>query len=75
MIDDDPSHLKLAHLVLRAAGHRVSNAEAAENALNSIKLAKPELILLDLALPGMDGLRLVRELKANPGTPISPSSP
>ena len=68
VIEDNPSHLKLAHLVLSAAGHKVSDAEAAEQAFASIKQEKPQVILLDLELPGMDGLTLVRKLKADPET-------
>jgi CheY-like chemotaxis protein len=68
VIEDNPSHLKLAHLVLSAAGHKVSGIEAAEEAFNSIRQEKPQVILLDLELPGMDGLTLVRKLKADPET-------
>jgi CheY-like chemotaxis protein len=68
VIEDNPMHMKLASLVLTAAGHKVSDAEAADQAFRSIRLQKPELILLDLALPGMDGLALLRKLKANPET-------
>jgi two-component system cell cycle response regulator len=66
--EDNPSHLKLAHLVLSAAGHKVSNAEAAEQVLEAINQDKPHVILLDLNLPDMDGLTLVRTLKADPRT-------
>jgi CheY-like chemotaxis protein len=66
IIEDNPSHLKLAHLVLSAAGYHVNGAPAAEHAVAAIKSEKPELILLDLELPGMDGLALVRKLKADP---------
>lgn len=72
MIEDDPTHLKLAILVLSAAGHKVSDADAAEQALDAIKQDKPEIILLDLALPGMDGLTLLRKLKADPETRAIP---
>ena len=68
VIEDNPSHLKLAHHVLSAAGYNVSDAEAAEQAFAAIKTDKPELILLDLELPDMDGLALVRKLKADPET-------
>ena len=68
VIEDNPSHLKLAHLVLGAAGHTVNDAEAAEQALAMIMLDKPHVILLDLELPGMGGLTLVRMLKADPAT-------
>ena len=68
VIEDNPSHLKLAHLVLGAAGHTVNDAQAAEQALAMIMLNKPRVILLDLELPGMGGLTLVRKLKADPTT-------
>jgi two-component system cell cycle response regulator len=68
VIEDDPSHLKLAHHVLDAAGYNVYGAEAAENAIALIKADKPQLILVDLELPGMDGLALVRKLKTDPET-------
>ena len=68
VVEDNPSHLKLARLVLSTAGHSVSDAEAAEQAFVSIKQEKPQVILLDLMLPGMDGLSLVRKLKADPET-------
>lgn len=64
VIEDQPAQLKLAHLVLSAAGHDVSDAEVAEQAFAAIKADRPQLILLDLGLPDMDGLTLVRKLKA-----------
>jgi len=72
VIEDDPTHLKLAKLVLSAAGHNVSDAEAAKQALDMIKQEKPDVILLDLALPDIDGLTLVRKLKADPETRAIP---
>jgi CheY-like chemotaxis protein len=68
IIEDNASHLKLAHLVLSSAGHSVSKAEAAEQAFSSITQDRPQVILLDLNLPSMDGLTFVRKLKADPGT-------
>lgn len=68
VIEDNPSHLKLAHHVLSAAGYAVSGAEAADEAFAAIRSQKPQVILLDLQLPGTDGLALVRKLKADPET-------
>jgi CheY-like chemotaxis protein len=68
VIEDHPSELKLAHHVLSAAGHDVSDAEAAQGALAAIKRERPQLILLDMSLPDMDGLTLARNLKADPET-------
>jgi CheY-like chemotaxis protein len=68
IIEDNPSHLKLAHHVLSAAGYNVNGVEAAEKAFDAIKADKPQLILLDLELAGMDGMALLRQLKADPET-------
>ena len=68
VVEDNVAHLKLAHLVLSAAGHRVNDALMAEQALSSIKKDRPQVILMDLNLPGMDGLALVRKLKSEPKT-------
>jgi CheY-like chemotaxis protein len=68
VIEDHPAQLKLAHHVLSAAGHDVSDAGAAEQAFTAIKMDRPQLILLDLLLPDIDGLTLVRRLKADADT-------
>jgi CheY-like chemotaxis protein len=68
VIEDHPTQLKLAHLVLSAAGHEVTGAGGAEQAFITIKADRPQLILLDLVLPDIDGLALVRKLKADPET-------
>ena len=68
VIEDQPIELKLAGRVLEAAGFTVNGIHAAEQAFASIKADRPQLILLDMGLPGMDGLALVRLLKADPET-------
>jgi len=68
VIEDHAADLKLADLVLSTAGHDVRVVEAAEQAFAAIQEDRPRLILLDLDLPGMDGLALVRQLKADPDT-------
>ena len=72
VVEDQPIELKLAVTVLSAAGHEVARADAAEKALVEIKENLPEVILLDLSLPGMDGLTLTRKLKADPATRAIP---
>jgi two-component system cell cycle response regulator len=52
--------------VLSTDGHEVRQAEAVNRALEEIAKSAPEVILLDLALPGTDGLALARLLKADP---------
>ena len=68
VIEDHPEQRKLAHHVLSLAGHDVNDADAAEAALIVIKSDRPQIILLDLLLPDIDGLTLVRRLKADPET-------
>ena len=67
VIEDHAVDLKLADLVLSTAGHDVSAVEAGQ-AFAAIKEDRPQLILLDLDLPGMDGLALARKLKAEERT-------
>lgn len=68
VVEDHPTHLKLASILLHAGGHQVRSAEAAELAFAAIEKDRPELILLDIGLPGMNGLELARRLKADPAT-------
>jgi two-component system cell cycle response regulator len=68
VIEDQPIELKLAGRVLEAAGFTVNGIDAAEQAFASIKDDRPDLILLDMGLPGMDGLALLKRLKADPET-------
>jgi CheY-like chemotaxis protein len=68
VVEDQAIESKLAVHVLSAAGHDVTHAEAADEALAAIKADSPTVILLDLLLPGMDGLTLVRKLKSDPAT-------
>jgi CheY-like chemotaxis protein len=66
VIDDNPVNLKLASEVLLADGYTVVRAQDAEEALSYLAKYLPDLVLTDIALPGMDGLELTRRLKADP---------
>lgn len=66
IVDDNPTNLKLARIVLTGAGFEVQTANDAEEALLALDSFKPRLILMDLQLPGMDGLTLTRKLKDDP---------
>jgi CheY-like chemotaxis protein len=68
VVDDNPTNLKLASDVLGFDGYRVLKAADAEAAQEIITTARPDLILMDIALPGMDGLTLTRQLKADART-------
>lgn len=68
LIEDNPTDLKLLSAVMQSSGHAVVEKGSAELALEEIKARKPDVILLDLKLPGADGLQLARLLKADPET-------
>lgn len=69
LVVDDEAHIgELLNYNLSAAGYRVTVAETGEEALQLIAKELPDLILLDLMLPGIDGLEVCRRLKANPVT-------
>ena len=68
IVDDNLVNLKLARLLLVSEGYAVRTAIDAEQALAEIATQRPHLILMDLQLPGMDGLALTRHLKADPET-------
>ena len=65
VVDDNEINLRLASVVLKTAGHAVAGAVDAEQALEMLRHFTPDLILMDIALPGMDGLSLTRRLKAD----------
>lgn len=68
IIDDNPTNLKVVRVLLSVEGYDVKTATDAEEAVRVLKTFRPRLILMDLQLPGMDGLRLTRRLKADPAT-------
>lgn len=66
IVDDNAQNLKLARILLEGEGYDVRTAVDAESALSLLETFLPRLILMDLQLPGMDGLSLTRRLKADP---------
>jgi len=66
MVDDNPGNLKLLSFILEKLGHQTLLATDATQALAVLREFRPHLILMDLQLPGMDGLELTRRLKAEP---------
>ncbi len=66
IVDDNPTNLKLAAEVLECEGHTIARARDADEAQEVLKHTQPDLILMDIQMPGMDGLTLTRLLKANP---------
>ena len=68
IVDDNVQNLKLARVILANEGYEVWTAADAEAALALLPTSRPHVILMDLQLPGMDGLQLARQLKADPST-------
>jgi CheY-like chemotaxis protein len=68
VVDDNSTNLKLVSDVLEFDGYRILQAMDAEAAQEIIRDTPPDLILMDIALPGMDGLTLTRKLKADSAT-------
>jgi CheY-like chemotaxis protein len=65
IVDDNATNLKLARVLLRSEGYVIRTASDAEGALAILADFRPELILMDIQLPGMDGIELTRLLKAD----------
>lgn len=68
VVDDNLVNLKLAGDLCACEGYDVDRAHSAEGALEAIARRRPDLILMDLALPGMDGLSLTRALRGREDT-------
>ncbi|MBW3581665.1 MAG: response regulator [Euryarchaeota archaeon] len=68
IVDDSPLNLKLCQTVLEVEGYHVRLAHDAEETFSAIDQARPDLILMDIGLPGMDGLEITRRLKAREDT-------
>ena len=68
LVDDQPYFLALARNLLAPEGYEVQTASSGAEALQAAPAGRPEIILLDVEMPGMDGFETCRRLKANPST-------
>jgi CheY-like chemotaxis protein len=64
-VDDEPANLKLLENILVPRGYEVVSVASGEDALRKVKSLTIDLVLMDLMLPGMDGLQVSRKIKDN----------
>ena len=72
LVEDHPTNLQLAAFLLQAAGFQVVSATTASEGIARARSDQPALILMDVELPGLDGLSATRQLKADPVTAAIP---
>lgn len=66
VVEDDPHNRRIATTILRASGMEIEEASDGEAALAAIEARRPDVVLLDLSLPRLDGYGVARRLKADP---------
>jgi two-component system cell cycle response regulator DivK len=72
VVEDNPANMSLATFLLESAGYSVLSATDAEAGLTSAREEQPDLILMDIQLPGMDGLAATMQLKGDDATRAIP---
>ena len=70
VVDDEPAIRRFLRTSLRTEGYEIVEAETGEAALAEIRRRAPDLVVLDLGLPGVDGLEVIRRLRAPPGSVV-----
>jgi diguanylate cyclase len=68
VVDDEPDNVKVLDVILTLEGFVVLTAGSGKEALASVAQQRPDLILLDVMMPGMTGYEVVAKLKGNPDT-------
>ena len=68
VVEDNPANMKLATFLLQHSGYQVLQADNADAAIKCAHQNQPDMILMDVQLPGMDGLEATRLLKADAAT-------
>ena len=68
LVEDNPVNRRLAEFLLKSQGYQVRAATNAQEAFDNIKSERPDLILMDVQLPGMDGLEATKKIKEEPAS-------
>jgi two-component system, cell cycle response regulator DivK len=66
IVEDSPDNMKLFRAVLTLKGHEVIGLPGGERLLETIERTAPELVLMDIQLPGQDGFELLKEIRESP---------
>ena len=72
IIDDSPTDVKIFSGALERAGHKVSAVATAEAGIDAVRKDKPDLVLMDVIMPGMNGFQATRSLTKDPDTKAIP---
>jgi two-component system, OmpR family, KDP operon response regulator KdpE len=70
IVEDDRKMIRVFAASLETEGYRIHNAETGQRAIEEVKTRNPDLVLLDLGLPDIDGLSLVPQIRAHSAVPI-----
>ncbi len=70
LVDDEPAILKVLSIKLRISGFEVIGALSGEEALELVESARPAIVLLDIILPGIDGLQVLQKVRQHSDLPI-----
>ncbi|MFP5306468.1 MAG: PleD family two-component system response regulator [Gammaproteobacteria bacterium] len=68
IVDDSPTDVQNMRNLLQKAGHVVSEASSAEEALNRVRTEKPDVVIMDVVMPGVNGFQATRTLSKDPTT-------
>ncbi len=66
IVEDNPDNMKLFRALLTLKGHQVTALPSGEGLLESLAASRPDLVLMDIQLPGRDGFELLTEIRASP---------
>jgi CheY-like chemotaxis protein len=72
VVEDEPENRLLLHVILSTEGYQVEEAEDGRAALESVQRARPDVVLLDVMMPGMNGYAVLERLRSDPATESIP---